>query len=110
MDTKFTKEQEMLRNSARDFLKKECPKDMVRELEGDKKGYSPKIWKKMAELEWTGLIIPEEYEGMGMTFQDLSIMLEEMGRNIFPSPFLPTMISAFILLDSGTEEQKKKFL
>jgi len=110
MDTRFTKEQEMLRKSAREFLKMECPIDVVRELEENEKGYDPKIWKKIANLEWTGLIIPEEYGGMGMTFQDLTIILEEMGRNIFPSPFLPTMISAFLIIEVGNEEQKKKFL
>ena len=110
MDTRFTKEQEMLRKSAREFLKMECPIDVVRELEEDEKGYDPEIWKKIANLEWTGLIIPEEYEGMGMTFQDLTIILEEMGRNIFPSPFLPTMISAFLIIEAGNEDQKQEIL
>lgn len=110
MDTRFTEEQEMLRKTAQDFLAAECPKTKVRELEESEEGYSPETWKKMADLGWTGLIIPEEYEGMGMSFQDLTILLEEMGRNVFPSPFLPTMVSAFLILDIGSEEQKKEFL
>jgi len=112
VDISFTEEQEMLRNTASDFLAKECPKSMVRELEEDEeKGYSPELWKKMAELGWMGLVIPEEYDGMGMTFQDLAIILEEMGRNILPGPFFCTVVEgALPVLDFGSDEQKSEFL
>jgi len=111
MDISFTEEQEMLRKAAKDFLVAECPKKKVRELEEDDKGYSPEIWKKMADLGWQGMIIPDKYGGQGMTFQDFAILLEEMGRNILPGPFLCTVIEgALPILDAGTEEQKKEFL
>lgn len=112
MDIAFTEEQEMLRNAASDFLARECPKSKVRELEEDEeKGYSPEIWKEMADLGWQGLIIPEEYGGMGMTFQDLTILLEQMGANILPGPFLCTVVEgAMPILDVGSEEQKREFL
>ena len=112
MDISFTEEQEMLRSTASDFLAKECPKTLVRELEEDEeKGYSPEVWKKMAELGWMGLVIPEEYDGMGMTFQDLAIILEEMGRNILPGPFFCTVVEgALPILDFGSAEQKSEFL
>jgi len=111
MDTSFTEEQEMLRTAVSDFLIKECPKSKVRELEEDEKGYSPETWKIMADLGWIGLAIPEEYGGMGGSFQDLTIVLEEMGRNILPAPFLCTTIEGiFPILDAGSDEQKKEFL
>lgn len=111
MDTTFTEEQEMLRKAAFDFLTKECPKSKVRELEEDEKGYSPQMWKMMADLGWIGLVVPEEYGGMGGSFQDLTIILEEMGRNILPAPFLCTTIEGiFPILDAGSEEQKKELL
>ena len=111
MELKLTEEQEMLRKMADDFLTTECPKTKVRELEEDEKGYSPEIWKSMADLGWMGLIIPEEYGGMGMTFQDLAVILEEMGRNILPGPFFPTVVEGSIpIFDAGNEEQKKEFL
>jgi alkylation response protein AidB-like acyl-CoA dehydrogenase len=101
----------MLRNSARDFLTTECPKNMTRELEEDDKGYSADVWKKMASLGWMGLSIPEEYEGMGMTFQDLTVLLEEMGRNILPGPFISTVVQgAYTIIEAGNEEQKKELL
>lgn len=111
MDIAFTEEQEMLRKAARDFLAAECPKKKVRELEEDSKGHSPEIWKKMADLGWQGMAIPEKYGGQGMTFQDFTILLEEMGRNILPGPFVCTVVEgALPIIDAGTEEQKKEFL
>jgi alkylation response protein AidB-like acyl-CoA dehydrogenase len=110
MDLRFTEAQEILKKAARDFLTTECPKTLVRELEKSEKGYSPELWKKMADLGWMGLVIPEQYEGIGYTFQDLTVLLEEMGRNILPGPLIPTVISTYPILEAGTEEQKKEFL
>ena len=78
MDFNFTEEQEMLRKSARDFLVKECPKARVREMDKQESGYDPQMWHHMAELGWMGLILPEEYGGMGAGFMDLAILMEEM--------------------------------
>ena len=110
MNLDFTEDQKMLRTMARDFLSRECPKSLVRDLEESDLGYSPEIWKKMAELGWQGIMIPEEYGGTGMTFFDLVLVIEEMGRNILPGPFLSTVICASTILEAGTEEQKRKFL
>src|SRR4030042_3939469 len=111
MDTTFTEEQEMLRKAAADFLAKEIPEAKVRELEDSETGLDLKLWKGMADLGWMGLVIPEEYDGMGMTFQDLSVILEEMGKNIAPGPFFCTVLEgAYPIMDGGTENQKKEFL
>ncbi len=110
MDLRFTETQEILKKAARDFLATECPKTLIRELEQGEMGYCPELWKKMAELGWMGLIIPEEYEGIGYTFQDLAVLLEEIGRNILPGPLIATLTSAFAILEAGTEEQKKELL
>jgi alkylation response protein AidB-like acyl-CoA dehydrogenase len=110
MDLRFTETQEILKQMARDFLATECPKTLVRKLEQSEEGYSPEVWKKMAELGWMGLIIPEEYGGMGYTFQDLVVLLEEIGRNILPGPLIATTTSTFPILEAGTEEQKKELL
>ena len=111
MNLDLTEEQEMLRTSARDFLSKECTKTLVRKLEEDEKGYSPELWRKMADLGWMGLVLPEKYNGMGMGFMDLIILLQEMGRNIVPGPFFCTVVLGGLpILSAGTEEQKKEFL
>ncbi len=104
-------EQVMLRKMARDFLTVECPKKFVRQMMADDVGHSPELWKKMAGLGWQGLVFPEQYGGSAMTFRDLSILLEEMGRAVLPGPFYSTVILVGLpILDFGTEAQKKEFL
>jgi len=111
MDFALSEEQEMLRKMARDFLENECPKSLVREMEEDEKGYSPELWKKMADLGWMGLVLPAEYGGEGMAFLDLAILIEEMGRALVPAPYLSTVVYCGMpILAAGTKEQKKEFL
>ena len=111
MDIGLSEEQEILKASVRDFLARECPKKLVKELDESDKGYSPELWRKMAELGWMGLVFPEEYAGGGGTFLDLVVLLEEMGYNILPGPFFSTVVLGGLpILKAGSEEQKKKFL
>ncbi len=112
MNFELDEEQVMLKTSARDFLEKECPKELVREImEDDEKGYSPELWKKMAELGWLGLSYPEEYGGADFTFLDLAVLLEECGRALVPGPLVPTVIHVgHTILAAGNEEQKKDIL
>ncbi|MBM4462404.1 MAG: acyl-CoA dehydrogenase [Chloroflexi bacterium] len=110
MDFSFTEEQEMLRKIARDFLSTECPKDLVRKIVKDEKGYTPELWGKMAELGWMGLVIPEKYGGIEGSFLDVAVLLEEMGRAALPGPFFPTLIGSLAILEVGSEEQKKGLL
>ncbi len=108
MDFSLTEEQEMLKKVARDFLEKECPSSHVREMEEDDRGFSPELWRKMAELGWMGLPFPEEYGGMGGDFLDLSVLLEEMGRVLLPSPFIPTVaFSGMPILKFGGDLRKE---
>src|SRR5256886_6072637 len=109
MDFAFSDEQEMLRRSARDFLAKESSSKVVRRLmEGN--GYDPALWRKIADLGWTALGIPEEYGGVG-TFLDLVVVLEEAGRALLPGPFFSTMgLAVPVLMEAGTEAQKKEAL
>ena len=111
MDFELGEEQVMLKTSARDFLEKECPKKLVRDMMVDEKGYSPELWQKMAGQGWMGLAFPEQYGGAGMTFLDLAVLLEEMGRALVPGPFLSTVVlSGLPILANGSEGQKKQFL
>ncbi len=110
MDFALNEEQKMIRNSARDFLKSECPKSVVRELEESDFGYLPELWNKMAGLGWLGLPVPEEYEGTGLGLLELAVLFEEFGRAAMPGPVFTTVISTLAILEGGTEEQKRKIL
>ncbi len=111
MDLGLSEEQEMLKKSARDFLRRECPKQLVRQLDESDEGYSSELWRRMAELGWMGLVFPEEHGGSGRDFLDLTILLEEMGYNIVPGPFFSTVVlGGLTILAAGGEEQKTEFL
>ena len=111
MDLAFSEEQEMLKKMARDFLTDKFPKTAVKEIEESELGYSPEIWKEMAELGWIGLVFPENYGGGGMNFLDLAMLLEEMGRACLPGPYFSTVVLGGLpILDAGSEEQKREYL
>ena len=111
MDFSLSEMQELLRTSARDFLKNSVPKSVVRQMAEDEQGYTPELWRQMSEMGWTGLIIPEAYGGAGAGYMDLIILLEEMGRACLPGPFFSTIIlGGLTLMEAGSEEQKKEYL
>lgn len=111
MNLDFTEEQQMFRTAVRSFLATECPKKKVRELEESEKGHDPELWKKIADLEWIGLAIPEDYGGSGAEFTTLLVLFEETGRNIFPSALFSTAIlGALPLVQYGNERLKQEFL
>lgn len=111
MDLGLTEIQQMLKSSAREFLSRECPLSLVREMEEDPRGYTDELWRQMVSLGWTGLVFPEQYGGTGGTFTDLAVLLEEMGRSLLPGPFFSTVVlGGMTVLDAGTDGQKQDII
>ena len=111
MKLTLNEEQEMLKKTARDFLADKCSKKFVKQMEESETGYSTKLWHEMAELGWMGLAFPEKYGGGGMSFLDLAVLLEEMGRVCLPGPFFSTVVLGGLpILDTGSDEQKQEYL
>ncbi len=111
MDLGLSEIQKMLQESSRSYLEENCTMDFIRAMETDDIGISDEIWKNMAEMGWLGLMIPEEYGGSGFNFEDMSILLEEMGRVCLSGPFFSTaVIGVQALLLSGDETQKNEIL
>jgi 3-oxocholest-4-en-26-oyl-CoA dehydrogenase beta subunit len=103
-------QQQMLQTAARDFLAAECDKSVVRKLEASDSGHSSQLWKQMAELGWTGIIIPEQYGGVGLSLLELAVLFEEIGRAAFDSPLFGTAMATLALVAGGTEAQKQWLL
>jgi alkylation response protein AidB-like acyl-CoA dehydrogenase len=103
-------EQQMLRQSARDFLQTECDKAMLRRLEASDSGHSPELWKKMAELGWMGIAVPEELGGAGWSLLGLALLFEEIGGAAFDSPLLGHTLGTLLLLEGGDGEQQRTLL
>jgi alkylation response protein AidB-like acyl-CoA dehydrogenase len=111
MNFGFSDEQELLRSTARKFLENECPSEVVRTLMETPEGMSPELWAKLAEQGWLGLIYPEAYDGMGLGFVDLTVLMEEMGRAVVPGPYFSTvLLGGLAILEAGNEDQKKAWL
>ena len=111
MDIVLTESQRMLKQSARDFLQRECPKELVRAMEKDERGYPPALWSQMASLGWLGMPFPAAYGGSDGDFFDLALLMEELGYAAAPTPFFSSIILAGQLLDhSGTDEQKRALI
>jgi len=110
MDLDFTSEQDMLRKSVSEFLSKECPYDRVKELEESDIGYAPDLWKKMADLGWMEMNIPEAYGGMGDSFLNTTVVMEEIGKKAFPSPYFTTAVWCNLILTEGASGAQKKDL
>ena len=111
MDLGLTEAQQMLRNSAREFLEAECTEAFVRAMEEDERGYTPESWQKIAQNGWLGLIFPEEYGGAGLEFLDLCVLLEEIGGAMLPGPFFSAVVlGGMAILDAGSDEQKRQYL
>ena len=111
MDLGLNEAQQMLQNSAREFLEAECPDTYVRAMEEDERGYTPEMWAKMAEQGWLGLTIPERYGGVGLGFMDLTVLVEEMGGALLPGPFFSTVVMGGQAIQlAGSDEQKAEFL
>jgi alkylation response protein AidB-like acyl-CoA dehydrogenase len=79
-------------------------------MEEDEKGYSPELWKKMAELGWQGLMVPEQYGGSEFSFLDLCVLVEEFGRALVPGPFIPNAVCTAGIILAGSDAQKQKYL
>ena len=107
----LTEEQTLLVNSVKEFLERECLESLVREVEWKQEGYSPDLWRKLGDVGFLGLGIPQEYGGGGGSFFELALFFEQAGRVLMPGPHLATLgIGAQALLHVGTEAQKQHFL
>ena len=89
-------EQTMLRDTARDFIADTAPVAHMRALRDadDSTGFSRVLWKQFAEMGFTGILIGEDQGGLGLGHVEAGIVLEEIGRNLTPSPFLTTAVAA----------------
>ncbi|GHH96773.1 acyl-CoA dehydrogenase family protein [Neobacillus kokaensis] len=103
--------QEEFKSTAQKFFREKCSISELRKVETSKNGYSSSLYKEIADLGFIGLIIPEEYGGVGGSLMDLALVVEEAGWAALPAPFLSTIAYGVIpLLEYGTEAQKQKLL
>ena len=109
----LTDEQNMLRDAARGFLQASAPIDQLRRLrdEASSDGYDRDTWKSMAEMGWSGVLIPEDHGGVAMGHVAAGVIAEEMGRTLTASPFLSTAVmGAIAVAGYGSASQREQWL
>jgi len=107
----LTDDQAMLKDSATDFVRKEAPTTHFRKFRdmGCKDGFSHALWKQFAEMGFTGMLIPEADGGLGMGHVEAGVVLEEIGRNLTPSPFLTTSVAAVTALKAADKALRDRW-
>lgn len=109
----LTEEQTMLRDSARGLLADKAPVSHLRQLRDEQSpdGLSRALWQTFAEMGFAGLLVPEAFGGSGLGVVEAGVVMEEIGRNLTPSPFLATaVIAAAALTHGGSAAHQQAYL
>ena len=111
MNFALSEEQQMLQSMAKEFVSRESSLRRIRELREDPVGFSPQVWKKMADLGWLGMLFPESVGGQGMGMVETVVVMEELGRGLMPEPMLSSvLLGATALVHGGSDAQQKQWL
>ncbi len=108
----FTDEQEEFRGVVGRFLRDHSPPAAVRRLMASEAGYDPDVWAKLCgDLGLAGIAVPESCGGQGFGFEELAIVLEEMGRSLLCAPFFSSAVLAVqAIMNGATDAQKQEWL
>jgi alkylation response protein AidB-like acyl-CoA dehydrogenase len=107
----LTDEQQMLQESARGFLAESGVAELRRVRDSrDETGFSRDLWKAFADMGFTGILAPEAFGGLGLGHVEAGVVMEEIGRNLTPSPFLSTAILGVTALKHAGEDRQGEYL
>jgi alkylation response protein AidB-like acyl-CoA dehydrogenase len=110
MDFGLSEDQLLLKDTIKRFLAEKCPATRVREIMESDGGHDAKLWKDLAELGVTGLMVPAAQGGLGHELLDLALVAEELGYAATPGPFLGSAIATVALAECGDAAQREKWL
>ncbi len=110
MNFDLTEEQRLLVSTVASFTKKQSPVARLRAMREDPTGWSRDVLRQMAVYGWLGVSLPEEVGGLGGTFVDAALILEELGTTLVPEPVLSSLVAAAPILSLGTAEQKARWV
>ena len=105
----LNEDQNMLKDSAKNFCADNTPITQLRRLrdENDSLGFDKETWNQMVELGWSGITVPEAYGGLGFGYMGLGVVMEECGRTLAASPLFATAALGTSALIYGAPEEMK---
>ena len=106
MDVLPDEQETLIQETAREFFAAESTPALVRAAEKDPGQYSAALWKKIADLGWLGISLPEDCGGQGLPLTYAGLLLEEAGRSIAPVPLHGTLVAALVLARHGSAAQR----
>ncbi len=104
----LSEQQVLIQDSAVAFIAQDEELKKARENRFVQPGFDQQTWLEMAELGWLGFLIPEQYGGIGLGFDDLHTVLIQLGKGLVPAPFVATAVIAANVLVNGDNEEVKK--
>jgi len=107
---RYDEEHAVLREEARRWLAERVTPAELRRLARDPRGDEPALWKEIAALGWTGLVIPEAQGGAGLGAVHLAVLAEESGRRLLPAPLLATLLAAKLIGLAGDDRERERWL
>ena len=111
MNLDFSDDQKFLQEEARKFLDKEGALSRSRSVLETDKNIDEELWNKIVDLGWTGIRIPEEFDGLGLGHLELCVIAEELGRFLAPVPFSSSVyLFTEAIVNYGNDEIKKSLL
>ena len=109
----LNEEQQMLSDSAKDFAANRTPVNHFRSLRdnNDPLNWDKDVWKEMVDLGWSGILIPQEFGGSDFGLAGISVIMQEVGKTLTPSPLFATAVMGASAINTfGTQEQKAEYL
>ena len=111
MDLSLTEQQEAMKRVAESFVQQELPRELLLELEKTETGIDQKLWARMAEMGWLGLLIPEQYGGEGLGLMETAVVYEALGHGpLGGAHFSSSVLGAMAIMNVGTEQQRQEIL
>jgi len=109
----LTEEQKFLKDTAQSFARDKTPVTHFRELRDSDNDqcWDNAVWQEMVDLGWSGILVPEKFGGSEFGMAGISVIMQELGKTLTPSPMLSTSVlgvSAINML--GSDEQKENYL
>jgi acyl-CoA dehydrogenase len=108
----LTDEQRALQATVRDFIADRFPLSAVREVYDDEDGNGDpdELWKAVGAQGWLAVMVPEDYDGLGLGLLDAAVLARCWGEGCVPGSFLPTLVAAEGIRLGGSEAQRKEWL
>jgi alkylation response protein AidB-like acyl-CoA dehydrogenase len=108
MNFELSEDQQLLIDTVVSFLKKQSPVRRARELRKDAVGWQKDVWRQMGELGWLAAAFPESVGGMGGTMVDAALIVEQLGTQLVPEPFIPSLVAATAILAAEADDKRRQ--